>query len=82
MLAKTVKEGKGCNVGVEHLGIAKVTNPRVVYNSLNKDLDAVLSSLISLIILNQGGPGGFGANAVNARSFHIDCQVIACQTGG
>ncbi len=51
-----VKEGEGYNVGVEHLGIAEVTNPCVVHNSLNEDLDAVLSVLISLIVLNQGDP--------------------------
>jgi hypothetical protein len=82
MLAKIVKEGEGCNIGVERLGIAEVTNPCVIHNSLNEFLDATLSSIISLVDLNQGGPGGFGTNAVNARSFRIDCQVIARRMGG
>ena len=60
----------------------EVTNPLVVHISLGEDLAAALSGLVSLIVLKQGGPGGFGANAVNARSFHIDVRVIACQTGG
>jgi hypothetical protein len=77
-----VKEGKGCNIRVECLGIAKVTNPRVVHNSLDEDLDAMLSGLISLVVLNHGGPGSFGANAVDARSFHADVRVIARRTGG
>ncbi len=71
-----------CNVGVKRLGIAKVTNPRVVYNSLNEDLDAALSGLISLVVLNQYGPGGFGANAINARGFYGDCRVVTGRTGG
>jgi hypothetical protein len=48
-----VIEGKGCNIGVEHLGIAEVTNPRGVHNSLDEDLDAALSGLINLIVLNH-----------------------------
>jgi hypothetical protein len=47
-----VKDGKGCNVGVEHLGIVKVANPRVVYHGLDEDLDAMLSSLVGLIVLD------------------------------
>jgi hypothetical protein len=66
-----VKEGKSCNVGVERLGIVEVTDPIVVYNILDEDLDVALSSLISLVVLNQGGPGCFGANAVDARSFRV-----------
>jgi hypothetical protein len=46
-----VKDGEGCYVGVECLRIVKVANPRVVYYSLNEDLDAMLSSLVGLIIL-------------------------------
>jgi hypothetical protein len=42
----------------------------------------VLSGLISLLVLNFGSPGGFGANAVNARSVCVDLRVIASQTGG
>jgi hypothetical protein len=52
MLAKMVKDGKGCNVGVERLGIAKVANPRVIYYPLNKDLDAALSYLVGLVVLD------------------------------
>jgi hypothetical protein len=77
-----VKDGKGCNVGVKRLGIAEVANPRFVHNSLNEDFDAALSGLGSLLVLNQGSPGSFGANAVDARSFRVDCRVIACQTSG
>jgi hypothetical protein len=77
-----VKEGKGCKVGVKRLGIAEVANPRVVHNSPDEDHDDVLSGLVNLVVLNQGGSGNFGANAVNARSFCIDCRVIACRTGG
>ncbi len=46
------KEGKGCNVGVEPLRIAEVTNPRIIHNSLDEDRNATLSSLISLVVLN------------------------------
>ncbi len=51
MLAKMVEDGKDCYVGVKRLVIAKVANPRVVYYGLNEDLDAVLSSLVGLIVL-------------------------------
>jgi hypothetical protein len=37
---------------------------------------------MSLVVLDLGGPGGFGTNTVDVRSFLIDCQVIARQTGG
>ena len=47
-----VKDGKGCNVGVEFFRIAEVANPCVVHNSLNEDLDALLSNLVSLVVLN------------------------------
>jgi hypothetical protein len=77
-----VEEGKGCNVRVKSPWIAKVVNLRVFHNSLNEDLDAKLSGLISLVVLDLGGPGGSGANMVSARSFCIDCWVVACQTGG
>jgi hypothetical protein len=52
MLAKMVKDGKGCNIGVEHLGIAEVANPYVVYYGLDKDLDAGLSGLVGLVVLD------------------------------
>ncbi len=81
MPAKMVKEGEVCYIGVEHLGIMEVANPRVVHNSLDEDLDATLSSLVSLVVLNQGGPGSFDANAVDARSVPVDCRVRACQKG-
>jgi hypothetical protein len=77
-----VEDAEGCNVGVKLLGIAKVANPRVVYNSLDKNLDAALSSLVSLVVLKQGSPGGFGTNAVDARSFSGDRRVITGRTGG
>jgi hypothetical protein len=77
-----VEDVKGCNIGVKCLGIVKVPNPRVIYNSLNENLDAVLSSLISLVVQRQGGSGSFGANAVDARSLHGDCRVLISRTGG
>ncbi len=77
-----VKESKGFIRGVECLWITEVVNPRVIHNSLDEDLDAALSSLVNLEVLNQGSPGGFGTDAVNARSFSIDCRVIAGRTGG
>jgi hypothetical protein len=77
-----VEDVEGCNVEVKHLGVAKVANPSVVYNSLNENLDAMLSGLVSLVVLKQGGPGGFGANTVNARSFCGDCRVVTGRTGG
>ncbi len=46
-----VKDGESCYVGVECLGIAKVANPRVVYYSFDEDLDAVLSGLVGLVVL-------------------------------
>jgi hypothetical protein len=47
-----VKDGKGCNAGVERLGIAKVSNPCVVYYGLDEDLDAGLSGLVGLKVLD------------------------------
>jgi hypothetical protein len=46
-----VEDGKGCCFGVKHLWIAKVANPRAVYYGLNEDLDAALSSLVGLVVL-------------------------------
>ncbi len=46
-----VEDGKGCNIGVKCLGIAKVANPRFVYYVLNEDLDTVLGGLVDLIVL-------------------------------
>jgi hypothetical protein len=54
MLVKMVKDGKGCNIGVECLGIAEVTNLHVVHYSLDEDLDTALSGLVGLVVLNQG----------------------------
>jgi hypothetical protein len=51
MLAKMVEDGKGCYAGVKPLGIAKVANPSVIYYGVNEDLDATLSSLVGLVIL-------------------------------
>jgi hypothetical protein len=42
----------------------------------------MLSGLISLVVLNHGNPGGFGANTIDARIFRIDVWVVACRTGG
>ncbi len=79
---KMVENVEGCNVGVKCLGIAKVANPRVVYmNSLNENLDAALSGLVSLVVLKQGGPGGPGANAVDTRSFRGNRRVVTGQAG-
>jgi hypothetical protein len=52
MLAKMVEDGKGCNIGVESLGIAEVAYPRDVYYGLNEDLDAMLSGLVGLVVLD------------------------------
>jgi hypothetical protein len=83
MLTKMVEDDEGCNVGVECLGIAaEAANPCVVHYSLDEDLDAALSSLVGLIVFNQGGPGNFDANAVDARSFRVDCWVMAGWMGG
>ncbi len=82
MLVKMVEDVEGCNVGVKRLGITKGANPRVVYNSLDKNLDAMLSRLVGLIVLKQGIPGGFGAKAVEARSFCGDCRVVTGWMGG
>ncbi len=77
-----VEDVKGCNVRVKCLGITKVANLRVVYNSLDEDLDATLSGLVSLVVLDQGSSGGFGTNVVDTRSFRGDCRVITGRTGG
>jgi hypothetical protein len=82
MLAKMVEDVGGCKVGVKSLGIAKVMNPPVIYNSLNKNLDAAPSGLVGLVVLKQGSPGSFGANAVDGRSFRGDRQVVTGRTGG
>jgi hypothetical protein len=47
-----VKDGEGCYIGVERLGIAKVANPCVVYYGLDEDLDTMLNSLVSLVVLD------------------------------
>jgi hypothetical protein len=52
MLAKMVKDGKGCNIGVERLRIAKVASPHVIYYGLDEDLDAALSGLVGLLVLD------------------------------
>jgi hypothetical protein len=77
-----VEDGEGCNVGVERLGIVKVANPRVIYYGIGEGLDAALNSLIGFVVLDESSLGGFGANTVNERSFHIDCRVIAGRMGG
>jgi hypothetical protein len=46
-----VEDGKGCYVGVECLGIAKVPNPHVVYYGLNEDLDTALGGPVGLVVL-------------------------------
>ncbi len=51
MLAKMVENDKGCYVGVERLGIAKVANPHVVSYDHNEDLDTALSSFVGLGVL-------------------------------
>jgi hypothetical protein len=51
MLTKMVKDGEGCYVGVELLGIVKVTNSRVIYYRLNEDIDSALSGLVGLLVL-------------------------------
>ncbi len=81
MLAMMVEDVEGCNVGVKRSGIVKVVNPRVVYHSIDENLDAALSSLVSLFVLNQYSPEVFGANKVDARSFHGDCWVVTGQAG-
>ncbi len=57
-------------------------NPHVIYNSLDENLEAMLSGLVSLIALKQSLPGGFGANVADARSFRGDRRVITGRTGG
>jgi hypothetical protein len=51
MLLKMVEDVEGCNIGVKHLRIIKVTNPRVIYNGLNEDLDATFRGLVGLVVL-------------------------------
>jgi hypothetical protein len=46
-----VEDGEGCYIGVKHLRIAKVANPHVIYYCLDEDLDAVLSGLVGLVVL-------------------------------
>ncbi len=77
-----VKEGEGYNIQVEHLRIAKVANPRVMHNSLDEDLDVALSGLISLIVLDLGGPSSSGVHEVDVRSFRVDHRIIARRIGG
>ena len=77
-----VEDVEGCNVEVKCLGIAKVANPFVVYNSLDEDLDTAHSGLVSLVVLNQGGPGSFGVNVIEVRSFCGDCRVVTGRMGG
>jgi hypothetical protein len=51
MLVEMVKDGKGCNIGVERLGITEVANTCFVHYSLDEDLDAAFNGLISLVVL-------------------------------
>jgi hypothetical protein len=53
-----------------------------LHNSLNEDLDAALSGLINLAVLDLGVLSSFGMHAVNARSFRIVCRVVARRMGG
>jgi hypothetical protein len=46
-----VEDGKSCNIGVKPLGIVKVPNPRFVYYGLDEDLEAALSGLVGLVVL-------------------------------
>jgi hypothetical protein len=57
-------------------------NPCVLHNCLDEDLDAALSGLISLVVLDLCGPSSFGMHVVNMRSFHVDCRAAACRSGG
>jgi hypothetical protein len=77
-----VKDGKGCYVGVERFGIAKVPNSRVIYYGLDEELDATLSGLVGPVILDYSSPSSFSANMVDTRSFRVDCRVIAGWMGG
>jgi hypothetical protein len=52
MLMKMVEDGEGCHIGVELLGIAKVANAHAVYYGLDEDLDAMLSGLVGLVVLD------------------------------
>ena len=74
-------EGKGCNVGVKCLRIVEITSPRVHDNSLDEDPDAALSSLMSLVVLDPGGPGSFGMDTFNATHVIGDVWVLAHRTG-
>jgi hypothetical protein len=77
-----VKDGEGCYVKVKPLGITKVVNPHVVYYGINENLDATLSSLIGLVVMEWSSPSSFGTNTVDARSFRVDCRVIIGWTSG
>jgi hypothetical protein len=46
-----VEDVEGCNVEVKPLRNVKVANPGVVYNGLDEDLDAALSGLVGLVVL-------------------------------
>jgi hypothetical protein len=81
MLVKMVKNGEGCYIGVECLGIAKVANLHVIYYGLDEDLHTTISGIVSLVVLESSSPGSFSTNAVDARSFRVDCWVIAGRTG-
>jgi hypothetical protein len=79
---KVVEEHKGRYVRVKRLGIAQVANPDVFDHSLNEGLDTSLGGLVSLVVLDAGGPGGLRASAFDARCALRDGWVVDRWTGG
>ncbi len=76
-------EERNCRyVLIKHLGIAQVANPGVFNHSLDEGLDTSLGSLVSLVVLDAGGPGSLRASAFDARCALCDGRVVDTWTGG
>jgi hypothetical protein len=77
-----VEERKGHYVQIKLFGIAQVANPGVFDHSLDEGLDTSLGGLVSLVVLDAGGPGDLRASAFAARCALRNGRVVDRWTGG
>ncbi len=77
-----VEEREGRYVRIKRLGIAQVVNPGVFHYGLDEGLDTNLGGLVSLEVLDAGGPGGLRASAFDARWALNNSWVLDRWTGG
>ncbi len=77
-----VEEREGRYIRIKRLGIAQVANPGVFHYGLDEGLDTSLGGLVSLVVLDAGGPGGLRASAFDVRCALPDGRVVDRWTGG